>query len=531
MNRLQIKIFHKKYFPYAVFLLIATTYFFLLGYNTVASRGPFSQHVYRQSDSYAFALNYYYEKNSFFEPSILFVAEDKGGKTVSEFPILYYITAKIWNITGVTPFVPRFLNFLILSIGLFCLYKLSFKFLDDHFWSVLVSLALASSPLIGYYAFNFLPNIPALGFSLIATFYFFKYLDSKKSVLLIIATVLFTLGGLIKISSLFAFLAINAMFFIINIKTIRTNPKELIKQLVSIFFVAGILGAWFLYTREYNAKNLGGVFNQSILPIWNLSAKQIHDILDVVYENTLIYFYNPYALGLLMAIFIISNVFWKRANKELLIFTSILLVGVFIFIVLFFGGLDRHEYFLIDATIIIPFIILVFLTIIRSNGNKFFKLFGVKIIAAVMLLFLINYNAILTWARFNPHHFLVKKNIPLDKKVQDYWEYRYWDWEIHQKKYEGIVPYLRGLGIKFEDRVISIPDETPNVTLVLLQQRGFTDYHYSLHYKGVNQTKRKIWFGAKYMIVEGKDNLKREDVAPFIHHQIGEYNGIYIYKL
>ena len=152
-------------------------------------------------------------------------------------------------------------------------------------------------------------------------------------------------------------------------------------------------------------------------------------------------------------------------------------------------------------------------------------------LAAVLLLFMLNYNVILTRERFNPYQILVKKNIPMDKKVQDLWEYRYWDWEMHQKKYEGIVPYLRGLGIKFEDKVISIPDITPNLTLTFMQQKGFTDYHYSVNYHGVNQTKRKIALGAKYMIVEGTDNLKREDVAPYIKHPIGEYNGIMIFRL
>ena len=33
------------------------------------------------------------------------------------------------------------------------------------------------------------------------------------------------------------------------------------------------------------------------------------------------------------------------------------------------------------------------------------------------------------------------------------------------------------------------------------------------------------------MIVEGAENLLREDVAPFTKNQIGEYNGIKIFKL
>jgi len=40
-----------------------------------------------------------------------------------------------------------------------------------------------------------------------------------------------------------------------------------------------------------------------------------------------------------------------------------------------------------------------------------------------------------------------------------------------------------------------------------------------------------VELGAKYMIIRGDENLLREDVAPFTQNQIGEYNGIRIFKL
>ena len=82
-------------FSFVAFLLVLTIFFFLMGYNIVATKVPFSKHVYRQSDSYAFALNYYYENNKLLEPSVLWVIEDKGGKAVSEFSGLYFTSSGI----------------------------------------------------------------------------------------------------------------------------------------------------------------------------------------------------------------------------------------------------------------------------------------------------------------------------------------------------------------------------------------------------------------------------------------------------
>lgn len=149
----------------------------------------------------------------------------------------------------------------------------------------------------------------------------------------------------------------------------------------------------------------------------------------------------------------------------------------------------------------------------------------------MLLLLALNYNMVMTRAHYNPHDRMVTHNIPLPARVLEYWNYCYWEYEIGLQKYEGIIPYIRGLGIKFDDKVISIPDETPNRTLTLLNQKGFTDYHYTNNYQGIKRTERKIELGAKYMIVQGDENLLREDVAPFTNNQIGEYNGIKIFRL
>lgn len=530
-SKLHKIVLKKNVIPILCFLAISIGMYFFMGYNTVANKGPFSQHSYRQGDSYAFALNYYYEHNKFFEPSVLCVIENLGGKTVSEFPGLYYLTAQIWKFTGVTPFVLRLLDLAILFLGLFYLYKLSFEILKDHFWAALVSLLMFSSPLLGYYGFNFLPNIPALGFALIGTYYYYKYSTSSNVWFLVISSILFALGGLLKISSLFAFLAINAVFFIQNILKIKQKRKAILLQLGSIVFVFAIVSSWYYFSRYYNLTHLGGLFQNGIIPIWKLSSDHIQSIMDKVYTNTIIYFFNPIALIVLITLFFTSVVLWKKTNKTLLLMTCVLLFGVTVFILLFFEGMDYHEYFLIDATVIIPAITITFLTTLKGSYINLYNSKSFKIFSTILVLLALNYNMVMTRTHYNPYDKMVTRNIPLPTRVQNDWKYVYYDWEIHRKKYDGIIPYIRSLGIKFEDKVISIPDESPNRTLALLNQKGFTDFHYSVNYQGTKITERKIELGAKYMIVEGEENLHREDVAPFIKNQIGEFNGIKIFKL
>lgn len=522
---------NKRHVPKYLFLIISIGLFFLMGYQEVAMKGPVSRHAYRQADSYAFALSYYYGNNNFFEPSILLVIEDMGSKAASEFPILHYVAAKIWNLTGVNPFVPRIINLIILFLGLYYLYKLTYEILKDHSWAVLVSLLMFSSPLLGYYGFNFLPNIPALGLALIASYYYYKYHTSSRVLFLVLSTILFSLGALLKISSLFAFLAINAVFFLQNILRIRQKQKEFLLQLASVVFVFAVIFSWYLFSKEYNAKNLDGIFRMDIIPIWNLTAEHIQRILDTAYTGTVIHFFNPIALIVIFGLFITSIVLWKKADRTLLLITFMLFLGLVMFILLFFQAFDAHEYFLIDITIIIPAITITFLTVLKNSSLNLFNSKIVKYIAFALLILAFNYNLVMTRSHYNPHDKMVTENIPLPSRVIEYWKWSYWDWEVHYKRYEGIVPYLRSLGIRFEDKVISLPDQTTNVTLALLNQRGFTDYHYSVNYTGTKTTERKIELGAKYMIVQDEETLLREDVAPFTKNQIGEYHGIRIFKL
>ena len=522
---------NKKLIPICLFLILSVGLFYLMGYHKIANRGPFSKHTYRQSDSYAFALNYYYENNKLLEPSILFECENLGGKAVSEFPGLYYLVAKIWKLTGVNPIIFRLIDLIILFLGLFYLYKISFEILNDHFWSILVSLFMFSSPLLGYYGFNFIPNIPALGLALIGSYYYYKYHTSSKVYFLAFSTLLFSLGALLKISSLFAFLAINVVLFFHNIILIKQKPKAILLQIGSVIVLVFIVFSWYAFAKDYNLKNLDGLFRQDIIPIWSLGSEQIHKILDVVYTNTIIYLLNPIALIALVGFFIVSIIFWNKTNKTLLLITTILFLGISMFILLFFEAMDGHEYFLIDITIIIPAITITFLTTIKGISLSLFNSRIIKSFALILLLLTLNYSVVMTRAHYNSQDRMVTHNIPLPNRVQEYWDYCYWDWQVHREKFEGIVPYIRSLGINFEDRVISIPDESPNITLTLLQQKGFTDYHYWNNYQGTKRTERKIELGAKYMIVQGDENLLREDVAPFIKNQIGEFKGIKIFKL
>ena len=90
-----------------------------------------------------------------------------------------------------------------------------------------------------------------------------------------------------------------------------------------------------------------------------------------------------------------------------------------------------------------------------------------------------------------------------------------------------IEPYLRSIGVDRRDKVVSVPDKSPNITLYFMNQPGWSE--------ASNHSKFNInhfsWVGAKYLVINDSSYLKKPLYKPFIKHQVGHYKGFNIYKI
>jgi hypothetical protein len=95
---------------------------------------------------------------------------------------------------------------------------------------------------------------------------------------------------------------------------------------------------------------------------------------------------------------------------------------------------------------------------------------------------------------------------------------------------ETITPYLRSLGISRYDTVISIPDPSPNITLYLMDQKGFTDFGFN-NLKKEERLSHFILLGAEYLIINNDSITNEGIIKPYIQNKIGSYQNVHIYKL
>lgn len=76
-------------------LILFVMIVFMYGYFEIYNLKPYGMYDWRQSDCVSFAANYYQKDLPFLKPEIYWLGSTQNGATVSEFPILYFITAKI----------------------------------------------------------------------------------------------------------------------------------------------------------------------------------------------------------------------------------------------------------------------------------------------------------------------------------------------------------------------------------------------------------------------------------------------------
>lgn len=513
-----------------VFVLLLIGIAFAYNYHKILFLRPQSIHQWRQCDCLSLTMNYYQEGMIFFSPSVHWIGCSDDGKTVGELPVINYFVAFLWKIFGHHESIFRAVNLLIVISGLFVLWKFLEGILKDSFWAITLTLLLFTSPVLVNYSINFLPDAPAFGLTLIGWYFFWKFYQNDKLKLLYTSQLFFLLGALIKIASLLSYIAVLAVFFIelLNIYNFKTGDKifkKPLRQGLPFVIVAICTISWYAFAIHYSNENRIYMFFTGIRPIWELSYQAIQQIFQSFLNNTLPQFFSNSLLILTGILFIVLFLFFKKVNKLYYTITVLLFIGVACFYVLFFPLFKVHDYYLINLLIFFIFVWITFFHFLKNNYLKYYKSIALKSVFILFLGYNVYYCAEKTKVKYINYDSLI-----ISSEEMKYWNWHHWWYNDHIKAFETITPYIRSLGIKRTDKVISIPDPSPNITLYLMDQKGWTDLDCS-PLEGRERIIEKIGKGAMYLFINDSKIYKEEYIQPFIKNKIGTYKNIDIYDL
>ncbi len=525
----------KKWDFFFLLLLIFVSWGF--GYHKILHFRPSSIHQWRQADCLSFAINYYQEGMHFFKPAVHWIGNQGDGRTVSEFPIIYYTVAFLWKIFGYHESIFRMVDLLIVFSGLFSLYKLCSGLLEDKAWALMIPLYLFSSPIFAYYGFNFLADVPALCLALNGWYFFFRFYQTEKNRYLSISMGFFLIGGLIKITSLLSFVPLILVFLIeaLNLFPFKNGRKifnNTKRYLIQFILVIAAIVSWYAYAIHYNKINNAGLFSTSILPIWKITAAQREVVLFRLYNELLPQFFNKAGFMFLTALLLGILISWKKINAFLFLITASVFVGVITYLILWYQVFTVHDYYLSNLLIIIPLVMITFFSLLKEEYPAIFKSVHVKVVFGVVLSISLYSCAMQMRVKYNilDRFELPKHTFMLEKSEKELWDWYHWDYNNHFKALETITPYNRSLGIKREDKVISIPDQSINISLVLMDQKGFSEFGYG-ELVGETRIRTFIGMGAKYLIINDEALLKAPDIQPFLVNKLGQYKNVSVYDL
>jgi hypothetical protein len=153
----------------------------------------------------------------------------------------------------------------------------------------------------------------------------------------------------------------------------------------------------------------------------------------------------------------------------------------------------------------------------------------VKAMYAMFLLYNIIYCRDMLELRYFPKE--SRKYLIVDSQdLVGFFRWFNWDYPQHYGALETIKPYLLSVGIKPEDKIISMPDQSINITLYLMDRKGFSNFGYD-DLQGDARIKTFIDAGAKFLIINDAKLLEEEYLKPYLKNKIGEYKNITIYNL
>ena len=510
-----INIFSKiKKYDKLLFLFALIILFFQFEYHKTMSLVPHSMHNWRQSDCVAFAMMYYDHGMNFFEPKVfnLLVGE---GHAVGECPIIYYFVACLYKLFGPSEFIFRMVIFSFFIIGLFSLYNLTLRFTKDRFFAFVIPLLLFSSPLIMLYANNFLCDIPSLSLTFIAWDFILRYRDDSKQKNFWISIVLFAFASLLKLNAAISFVALGAIFFIELNGWQKAKENNIFKHIKNNILGFGlallVIFIWYWWAIHYNEKHSVSFLGTKTWPgwpIWETSDEAFLDTINGFFADSVYIFFQPtYALMLFLLIFVIANrsrADWFTFNIFLLI-----LVGVALFTFTFFFGIKDNIYYCINLMILPVFI---FISAIQIIKNKYPVTFNSIVFRSIIFVFLL----------VNVKYAKGTLDIFYHHGVQ---HHRVTDESFNQKKFRAFIDSIE---IPKTDRVICLPDKTPDGLLCIIGRQGWSEYNFNREDTGAINNLVKA--GAKYLIVQNPFILSEPALGNYTGNYVGHYENFYVYK-
>lgn len=513
---------YKNWIFIGVLLLISFSY----QYYEILDLEPQAMHSWRQADCASLAYGFIEESNPFDPQMHNQLGDDfTSGRSAGEFTGLYYVVGKLWAMFGHHNWIFRLVVLLIFFASIFRMFKALCRHVDQ-FWAYIGALLLFTSPLIVFYANNFLSNVPSLAFAILGWAVYLDFRVDRKTRQWLILTLFFVLAGLLKVTGLVSFIAICGTEVLLRILTSerRFGWKEIALTIMGLGMVYG----WYKYASIFNKAHGGKYTFNDLWPIWEMSAEQIDRAIGFFQDITFYQLLSIPGYALLLGTLVFLILRFRRFPIDLKLATIFSLVGFSIYLMLWFNAVEHHDYYFINV-LILPLILCVGLAFtLKASGSVFNKKW-IRITVLLLTLMAIVYTGNNIRMRYYDH---LDVNESLALKITTPLERGYWQWMANDDYLDVFFEMdsvLLSHGVSREDRVVSVPDPSFNISLYNMNRKGWTSYGYNMEKPDV--LREKISKGAKYLIYAQGKGADLTPIQEFLTDTVTTYKNAVVFRL
>lgn len=468
---------------------------------------PTSIHQWRQGDCMAYALNYFRKNTGLLTPSFFNLVVDDG-RSISEIPILYYLAAKLYHVFGVHFWVLRGLTFLCYLVGLYYLYNCIRLWIKEPMAGISPVMILATTPYFYFYALNFLPNVPAIGLSFGGLYYLLMYEQTSLRKHLVFSTLFFIMSVLLKPTDggilWLAYAGVVGKDIVFN----KRRDKRVLPIIISSAIIALSLVVWYKYANWYNAVNHNTLNLLGFYPIWDMTEVDIRYTIGWrMWDMWASSYQHRVMMSLLAIMLVVYAIKWKYLHPFLKFFTLFLIIGSTAYTILWFKAFSVLDYYQLINVIAPTF---VFITLLEY----YYRVIAVKIDVKGSYAVATGLWLLVGLSIYHNYEVQYKRNTDPEDTYK-------------KRSMFELQPCLRQMGISAQDTIISIPDITPNVTLVAFGNPGYTSFFGDdgitlSHFKG---------HGARYLLVNDSTYLSNKLFTPYMTKPMGKCGDVYIFDL
>jgi len=376
-------------------------------------------------------------------------------------------------------------------------------------------MIVLSSPLIARYAPSFLPNTTALSFVFISTYFFFKHFESDSVKDLVICVVFASLAALMRTTMLIGYIPL-----IVIAVYHRFDWKRVAFMGVPLFAVL----LWVIYIKGYNESSGSVYFLTKITPLWEMSLEEINGVYDLIRGNikyllmsSLLFYVLIVGLGIAL---------WKKfeVDSNLLLYVSLVYWATVTYFVLWFKKVGVHDYYYVELFILVPAIVMLF------GDTEFSKTKWAKIAVVVVTALSVTSCAVKNRYVKSPSKELnVLERVLLKGEEVGFWSWFHDNYNAKFRAFETVKPFMRELGVERDDLVFSIQDPSPNVTLYLMDVKGYT----ALYQHGKSYDEQVQWMverGVEYLVTVDKKFVE-EMSEGLVGEHLGSWENIDVWRL